>query len=423
MGAETLEFDGTEYPDGRASDPRGLGWMDGTPPPVDKRITFEGGRFAVFPELRWSVSHMRELGPTANVWRGRGTPSLFEHNGEHADDIAALSFADLDGRPRRFDEALFDTYTDGVVVLHRGRIVYERYFGALEPHLPHACYSMTKSYAGTITATYVQEGVLDDSKRIPHYLPELRATGWRDATLRQVMDMETGLAYTEEYTETQTSDRASVWQYLVATGRRPRPAGYAGPETLCDHLLTVKKEGRHGRAFAYTGVNADVMAWVTARVTGRSFAELLHERLWAPLGCEEDGYVSVDAAGMQTASGGMCATLRDVARFGEMMRREGDWNGKQVIPAAVVRDIRQGGDRGKFARAGFTSGAYRCMWWVTDNEHGAFEARGIHGQRLYVAPKAEMVVARFGSHPVPLSLASNPITIPQLLALGQMLRS
>src|SRR5206468_9061858 len=113
----------------------------------------------------------------------------------------ALAFTDRNGRTRRFDEALFDTYADGIVVLHRGRIVYERYFGALEPHLPHACMSVTKSYTGTLTAAFVHEGVLDDSKAIAHYLPELRGTAFEDATLRQVMDMQTGLDYTEEYAD------------------------------------------------------------------------------------------------------------------------------------------------------------------------------------------------------------------------------
>lgn len=185
-----LEFDGRRYLDGRASDPRELGWMLGAPPPVGKRVTFESGSFMDFPQLRWSLSHMRELGATVNVWRGRGSPSPLNWNDKSA-YIDALTFTDKGGRSRRFDEALFDTYVDGILVLHRGLIVYERYFGALEPHLPHACHSVTKSFAGTLAAAFVHEGVLDEKKMIPHYLPELRGTAWDDATLRQVMDMQT----------------------------------------------------------------------------------------------------------------------------------------------------------------------------------------------------------------------------------------
>jgi len=416
----TLEFDGKSYLDGRASDPREIGWMRGAPPPADKRITFESDAFYDFPQIRWTLSHARELLATANVWRGRASPSHFERN-DKTSDIDALAFTDMNGRARRFDEALPDTYTDGMVVLHRGRIVYERYLGALEAHLPHSCFSITKSYAATLTAAFVHEGVLDDKKTIPHYVPELRGSAFEDATLRQVMDMQTGLAYTEAYAD----PTSSIWEYARASGLRPRPAGYSGATTCSDYLRKVAKEGAHGEAFAYKTVNTEVMAWVLARTTGRPFTQLLHERLWSPLGCEEDAYIVVDPAGMPMAGGGLSASLRDLARFGELMRREGDWNGKQVIPSTVVYDVSKGDSPAKFAKAGYTllpGYSYRSMWWVTHNEFDAFEARGIHGQRLYVAPKAEMVVARFASHPVAASSANDPITLPQLLALGRMLR-
>ncbi|RWE92520.1 MAG: class C beta-lactamase-related serine hydrolase [Mesorhizobium sp.] len=407
-----VEINGQHYLDARASDPRELGWMRGAPPPADKRITFESGTFRDFPHIRWSFSHMRELMPTANVWRGLGMPSQFEHSDKSA-EIDALTFADTNGRTRRFDDALFDTYTDGIVVLHRGRIVYERYFGALEPHLPHECQSCTKSYAGTLTAVLVHEGVLDESKMISYYLPELQGTAWEDATLRQVMDMQTGLAFRENYVD----EQSDLWTYRWAFGRLPRPAGYDGPRTSCDYLRTVHKQGSHGE-FVYQSLNTQVMAWVIMRVTGRSFVQLLQDLLWGPLGCEQDGYVEVDPAGMPTAEGGLSATLRDFARFGEMMRCEGEWHGKQLIPASVVRDVREGTPNAKL-ESGYS---YRSQWWVSHDELGSFEARGIHGQRLYIAPKVEMVVARFASHPI-ADGADDPATRPQLLALGRMLRT
>lgn len=299
-------------------------------------------------------------------------------------------------------------------MLHRGRIVYERYFGALEPHLPHMCHSVTKSYAGTLTAAFVHEGLLDDGKAIPHYLPELRGTAWDHATLRQVMDMQTGLPHTEVYAD----ENSDVWAYARTSGLRSQPVGYDGPRTLWDYLRTVRKEGTHGGEFAYKTVNIEVMAWVMARVTGRTFAQLLHERLWAPLGCEENGYVVVDPIGMPLAGAGLSATLRDLARFGELMRCEGEWERKQLIPAAVVHDLQKGDHPARLP----SGGSYRSQWWVTHDELGAFLAGGIHGQRLYVAPKAETVIARFASHPLAASAASEPIITPLMLAIGRMLR-
>ncbi|MBB4423870.1 hypothetical protein GGD66_002414 [Bradyrhizobium sp. CIR48] len=410
---QMFELDGKQYPNPQASDPRECGWMLGSPPPADKRISFESSNFRLFPRRRWSFSHMRELAPTVNVWRGPGAPSLFERYDRSA-EIDEMKSTDLEGRTRRFDEALIDTYADGMVVLHRGRIVYERYFGALEPHLPHHCMSITKSYAGTLAASFLHEGELEADRTISHYVPELRGSGWEDATVRQVMDMQVAVNYRE--------DRIEAWSF--ASGSWPRPASYAGPATLCDYMRTVKKEGVHGEVFDYKTVNTDVLAWVLARVTGRSFTQLLQERLWAPLGCEQDGYITVDPAGTPSAGGGLFATLRDVARFGELMRREGDWNGKQLIPASVVSDIQRGDDPAKLARAGYTllpGYSYRSMWWISHNELGAFEGRGSYGQRMYIAPKAEMVAMRFSSHPLDRG-AGDGNFMPHLLALAGRLR-
>lgn len=418
LPAGTLEFEGRTYLDGRASDPRTLGWMQGSPPPANKRITLESDRSQEFPEARWSLSHIRELLPTVNVTRGPGAPSPLDRDDMSA-EIDALTFEDVSGRIHRFDESLFDTYTDGIMVLHRGRVVYERYFGALTPELQHHAHSAGKSYVGTLAASLVHEGVLDDSKLIPHYVPELGGSAWEDATLRQVMDMRTGLETRTDYVD----KGSDSWDYMRASGIAPRPAGYNGPKSVCEYLPTIRKKGQHGEAFAYHCVNTEVLAWVMARVAG-PLAQLLHERLWAPLGCEDDAYLTIDQAGMPTASGALCATLRDFARFGELMRREGEWNGKELIPAAVVADVQRGGDRARFAYPGpmMQGYSYRSQWWVSHNELDVFEARGYQGQKLSIAPKAEMVVARFASHPVGLSRGGDAITMPQLLALGQMLR-
>jgi len=418
----TLQFDGVDYPDGIASDPNVLGWMQGDPPAPDKIIRFSDDQFLNFPQLRWALSHMRELIPTVNVWRGPGR--RFDLGTPAPTDEATIDemlFDDLDGRRRRWADALIDTYTDGIAVLHRGRLVYERYRGALRPEVQHACFSITKSYAATLAATLVYQGVLDQNRTVQHYLPEMAGTAYADATLRQVLDMQIGVAYSELYSD----PNAEIWAYSRAGGLRPRPADYRGANSFHEFLLTLRKEGEHGRAFAYKTVNTEVLCWVMLRATGRPLAEMMSRQLWSPLECEEDGYISVDSEGIPMGGGGLSATLRDLARFGELMRCDGASPDRQVVPEAVVADIRRGSDPQKFASAGYTllrGYSYRNMWWVTHNEHGAFEARGIFGQRLYIAPGAEMVVARFASHPIAASAANDPITMPSLIALGRMLR-
>jgi CubicO group peptidase (beta-lactamase class C family) len=423
MTAGKLVFDGVEYLDGEASDPNVLGLMQGAPPPADKRIRFEDDRFLEFPEIRWSLSHMRELLPTVAVGRGEqpagdlGTPDT-----DAAAAIDALRFEDTSGLSRTWAESLRQTYTDGIVVLHRGRRVYERYFGALLPARPHACFSITKSYAATLAAILLYERVLDEHRAVPFYLPELAGSAYADATLRQVLDMQVGVLYSELYAD----PKAEVWDYARAGRFRARPPGYAGPDHFYAFLTALRKAGEHGAAFAYKTVNTEVLCWIMERVTGVALAEHLSSRLWSRIGCEQDGYLAVDPIGVAMGGGGLSATLRDLARFGELMRCDGVYGGRQVVPAAVVADIRRGADPAKFAMAGYAllpGYSYRNMWWVSHDELGSVEGRGIHGQRLWIAPRAETVIARFASHPIAASAANDPLTMPAFRALGRHLMS
>ena len=291
----------------------------------------------------------------------------------------------------------------------------------MRPELPHACFSITKSYAATIAATLLHEGALDESRTVAFYLPEMIGTAYEHATLRQVLDMRIGVAYSETYAD----PSAQFWDYARAGGLKPLPNDYQGPRGFHDFLMTLRQEGGHGGPFAYKTVNTEVLCWVMRRVTGMAFNLLLSSRLWSQLDCEADGYLTLDPQGIAMGGAGLAATLRDLVRFGEMLRCEGATGTRQVVPAAVVAAIRQGGDRQKFALGAYpslTGYSYTNMWWVTHNEHGAFEARGIHGQRLYIAPAADLVVARFASHPVAGSVANDPISVPAMVALGRMLR-
>jgi CubicO group peptidase (beta-lactamase class C family) len=420
--AGMLEFEGRRYLDGESSDPKLLGLMEGSPPPPDQRIRFQDDRFLEFPQIRWTLSHMRELCPTTNVWRGEGgATDLGRIDPATAAAIDALQFEDTAGHSRTFGDSHHEVYTDGIVILHRGRRVYERYFGALQAHVPHACFSITKSYAATIAATLIHEGVLDDERLVSHYLPEMANGAYGDATLRQVLDMQIGVGYSEEYAD----PHAQIWAYARAGGLRSRPPDYSGPGNFYESLLALRKQGEHGRAFAYKTVNTEVLCWVMKRVTGARIESLLSDRIWSRIGCEQDAYLTVDSIGVAMGGGGMSASLRDLARFGELMRCEGAARGRQLLPAAVIADIRRGADPVKFAMAGYQQLAgysYRNMWWVSHGPLGVFEGRGIHGQRLYIAPAADVVIARFSSHPIATNAANDSITMPGFAAVCRLLR-
>ena len=128
-------------PDPSATDPSALGWMQGFPPPPDKLIKFSDGSNYKFPRTRWSFSHTRELVPTANVWRGDGRKSALPQRTVALD---GLKFIDDQGKEATWAEMLTRTYTDGVLVMHKGEVIYEKYFGAGAPELPHAAFSVDR---------------------------------------------------------------------------------------------------------------------------------------------------------------------------------------------------------------------------------------------------------------------------------------
>jgi CubicO group peptidase (beta-lactamase class C family) len=404
-------------PTAAESDPRALGYMQGFPPPDDRTITFQNGSFRDFPELRWAWSHVRQLVPTVNVWRGTGGASALPREER---DIGGSESITMDGRPMTFATMFEETYADGLVVLHRGKVIHERYAGALKPHKPHIGMSVTKSFTGTLAGILVAEGRIDPRAPVTDYVPELKPSAFGDARVHEVMDMTTGLDYTEIYTD----PKSQVWGLRRANGMAPIPPGYDGPTDIFSFLCSQNKQGEHGKAFAYKTVNSDVLAWICRRASGMTLSDLLSDRIWAPMGAEEDAHYHVDRIGTESGGGGLSTTLRDLARFGETMRNHGRFNGRQIVPASVVEDIERGGDPEKFRPAGYPTlpgASYRNQWWVTHNAHGAYMARGVYGQGLYVDPKAEMVIARYASHPVAGNAANDPVTLPAYMALAKQL--
>lgn len=405
--------------DARASDPAAMGWMVGTPPAPEKTIRYADGSFYSFPQTRWSFSNIRQFVPTRVVSRGTGVASEMPR-AERA-DIDAITFLPIgSAKTMTWAESLEANYTDGILVLHRGRIVYERYFGVLKPEGQHIAFSVSKSFVGTIAATLISEGVLDEHATVAKYVPELKESGFGDATIRQLLDMTTGLDYSEDYED----PRSSIAVFAMANGFQPRPANYQGPDNSYAYLETLGKDHPHGERFSYKTVNTDALAWVMSRATKKSLSELLCERLWRRLGVEQDAYFTVDPVGTEFGGGGLNLTLRDMARFGEMMRLGGRYHGQQIVPAAVVDDIRRGGDRELFAKAGYKTlpgWSYHDMWWISHNADGAFSARGVHGQLIYIDPKAEMVTVRFASNPKSANASFDPTSLPAYEALARHL--
>lgn len=401
-----------------STNPVQMGWMQGFPPAPDRVISATDGSFFLFPALRYSVCHIREFVPTKPV----PAAQTHRHNLKQKTDrqIGDICFVPMfSDRTISVQQALDTIFADGFIVLHKGRIVYERYSGGLTETGVHAVMSVSKTMTGTLGAMLVAEGVLDDSRRVDSYVPELAQSAFGDATIRQLLDMTTAVQYSEDYSD----PNAEVWAFS-ASGTPCHPDGYQGTDNYYDYLTTVKKNGEHGRRFAYKTINTDALGWVISRVTGKSIPALLSEKIWQPIGAHFDGYYQVDSHGIAFAGGGFSANLRDLAAFGEMMRRHGRFNGRQVVPAGVFDDIVGHADNARFDEVSYPNlkgWGYRNMWWVTNNAHQAFCARGVYGQVIYIDPAAEMVIVRLASNTVASNAANDPFSLPMYEAVAEYL--
>jgi CubicO group peptidase (beta-lactamase class C family) len=407
------------------SDPVALGWMEGFPPPPERLITQPDANYFSFPKLRWSVCHLREFLPTEQISRGIGAPVPLDYlpPREFANErqaIDALTFVPVHGaEAMTWEASLYANYTDGLLIIHEGRVVYERYFGCLEEDGKHAAMSMTKSLTGLLAEIMVVEGDLDDTLAVRDIIPEIGDSAFATATVREVMDMTTGVRFSEDY-----SDRdADIWRYSAAASPFPKAESYQGPDGYWEYLQQVKPDGEHGAEFHYKTINSDMLGWVVSRVSGKAVTELASERLWRRMGAEQDAYQTVDGKGVPFAGGGLSAGLRDLGRLGLLMLNGGVINGERLFPAQVVDRIRSGGDRSRFGN-GFPTlpgASYTSQWWILHNEHGAFAARGVHGQTIYVDPSAQMVLVRFASFPKAQNGLIDPTSLPAYQAVAEYL--
>jgi CubicO group peptidase (beta-lactamase class C family) len=385
--------------------------MRGAPPFGDGLVTLANWQDP--PYNRWAFQHVRDLIPTARIRRGSHVREL----PLEPCDVGALSFRH-DSRQMTVDEMLEETFTDGFLVLHRGSIRFERYLNAMLPDTPHLLMSVSKSVVATVAGLLASEGRLDVSAPLPSIVSELAGTSFDGATVQQLLDMRTGTRFNEEYDDLDADVRTYEPIYLWRPDDgRPRP-----PDIL-SYYPTLVNDGEHGGPFRYRSILTDVLGWVLERAAGRRLHELISELIWQPMGAEYDAEVTVDAHGNAMADGGVCATLRDLARFGALYLSGGG------VPAAWVADTARGAPDGAQAfRAGDDrpdwppGGHYRNFWWVRDPTAPFLVAAGIYGQNIYVLPADDLVIAKFSTWPEALDDSHGQLTLAAVESIATSLR-
>lgn len=392
--------------------------MQGFPPSPEGQVTLANWRTAPFNS--WAFHHVREIVPAADI------PNDAERVRPLAEAPLTLDDVELEGLGGRrigFRQFLADSSTDGIVVLHRGRIVFEHYANGMGPRSPHILMSVSKSMLGLLAGVVAARGGLDLEQPVTALVPEVARTAYEGATVRQLLDMRVGIAFDEDYLATS----GPIVQYRKSTNWNPLAPGEAASDLRSFYATLAGRDGPHGGRFHYVSPNTDLLGWVLERATGTRYADLMSEAIWQPLGAAESAYITVDRLGAPRCAGGMCTTTRDLARVGQMLLGRGSVDGRQVVPEAWIADILGNGDPeawNKGAFLDFYPGMpihYRSKCYVVRGETPVLFGLGVHGQNLFVDFARDIVIAKQSSQPPPLDAALIHMTTRAVAAITRAL--
>ena len=395
--------------------------LEGGPPAQGTAVT--AANWQGPPFNRWAYWHVREILPTYVVSRGTGSPRVLSTSAP-ATDLLGIELTRVDGSAGTVGEVFSDTFTDAYVVLHGGELVAEWYGPLGAPDRPHALMSISKSILGCVAAVLIDRGQLDAGQLITDYIPELAGSGYAGALVRHVLDMRSGVRFLEDYanprSEVRVLDEWIGW----------RPDGHSEPRGLYPFLATLRAEVPHGARFLYRSAESDVLGWVCERAAGQPMAKLLSALVWAPMGAGYDADLLHDGLGTAVHDGGLCATARDVARFGHMLLDGGTVPGRagsvrRVLPPRWLRDAWavDAGARAAFAASPaervFPGGWYRNQFWFRPGGYGdVLLCLGIHGQMLHVSRRTRTVCVKFSTWPDAQNPAYLQDTLRALDAIG-----
>lgn len=388
-------------PDPTAPQAAGLTPADGSigAPPCSPERVVTLANWQDPPHNRWAFQHVRELIPTARIRRGDG-PTWQLARAERDLTRIRLPFGD---RTVEFPTFLDETWTDGLLVLHRGRVVHEQYLTGLRPDATHLLMSVSKSVTSVVCGSLVAAGLLAPSDFVTQHCPELAGTSWDGCTVRHLLDMRAGTRFNEDYAD----PAADVGVYEQVYLWRPRTNPDL-PADILEYYRTLENQGPHGGPFDYRSILTDVLACVMERAAGRRLADLISDHLWQPMGAEFDAEITVDSHGNPMADGGVCVTLRDLARFGQLLLGGGAGgpHGREVVPAPWIRDT-LAPDPDSVTAYGATDSDqcrlgsyYRNQFWVLDPTGPIYRGAGINGQSVLVHGPAEVVIAKLSTWPV-----------------------
>jgi CubicO group peptidase (beta-lactamase class C family) len=351
------------------------------------------------PGNKWSFGHARELFSSERV--AAGVPSQLAASQAKLEEVPGMA------------SYLERSHTDALVVVHHNNLVTEWYAPHASPEDRHILFSVTKSVIGLVASALISTGALDSSAPVSNYVPEVAGSGYASATVRDLLDMRADIDFVEDY------EGEDLRRYREASGQIPTPDS----EGIRAFVTGLEATGPHGGAFKYVSPTTDLAAWVCERASGTRLAILISTYVWRPMGAEHDADLLLDRFGSPRASGGLCASARDMARIGRLLLPKSS----DAKTAKMVRDVKSEGDRTAWATgslAAFLADAtYRDFWFQPAEDPNTFLAAGIYGQRIYVDVPRNIVIAQQASLPSSFDQETWAETLPTFREVARQLAS
>lgn len=295
--------------------------------------------------------------------------------------VSALPEGPPAALPGGYDDWVDQRNVTAVVVLHDGRLVHEAYYQGTNPEDLRIAWSVSKSWLSALFGILLDEGAIGSIEDpVTQYAPALIGSAYEDATIKDVLQMSSGVTFDEDYLN-YSSDINKMGRVLALGGSMDAFA--AG---------LTEMDSAPGKSWQYVSIDTHVLGMVVRGATDRSLADLLTEKLVQPLGLEADPFYLTDGYDVAFALGGLNIRARDNARFGQMIAQGGRWEGKQLVPAAWITEATQASAN---TRPGNTG--YGYQWWIPIGSGPAqFMARGVYGQYIYIDQPRNVVVVTNG---------------------------
>ncbi len=346
------------------------------------------------PYSHWSFQHVEDFVPTALISRGTGLTAALP---AASAPLAEIPVTNTNGTTTTVGAVMTATATDGWAVAHRGSMVAEEYLGGMGPQTRHLLFSVSKTLVATVVGALHGARAIELDAPVTKYVPALANCGYNGATVRHLLDMRSGIAFSENYDD----PAAEIHLLDQAMGWAPKSRPDA-PATLRDFLLTLRQKSAHGGPFEYRSCETDVLGWICEVAGGRRMPELLSGLVWSRIGAQYDATIGVDEAGTGFFDGGINACLTDMIRFGSLFLCDGvSLTGQQVVPAAWIADTLGGGPDSREAFGAspdhdtdLPGGMYRNQMWFPYPGSNVVLCLGMCGQMIYVNRAAEVVAAK-----------------------------